>query len=264
MKKIAAFVLSGFFWSSSAFALCSNGTSCPTGNSWFRELRIVNLWTGVPANLSGNDTISIGRFGSPSNGWMAACVNGVFHRIDDPNGAGTFVSAPTGPSFVCSGSGNDQLLILQNSISCGGLTIGPFDYGGQQLHIYGQAGRDFIYGGPGTDIICGGDGSDTIYGFGGVDYLDGWTGCDRLFGGSGRDYLYGYSDADWLQEFDSGSALFGEGGSDDCLEINTLPSTMDCGPGYDGVSRPGSGEVNCEYLSACSYYWHQEDYCDDV
>ena len=193
---------------------------------------------------------------------MAACVNGVFHRVDTLEGS--FISKPTAESFICSGAGNDRVTILRSNYTCNGLTIGPFDYGGYQLHIYGQAGRDTLLGGDGTDVICGGSGSDTIYGYGGVDFLDGWTGCDKLNGGYHKDHLYGYLDADYLIENNTGSTLYGEGGHYDCLDSNSNPAVIDCGPGYDAVSNPGSGEVNCEYERHCAFTWSAGSYCSDA
>ncbi|MCA9551153.1 MAG: hypothetical protein KC933_14050 [Myxococcales bacterium] len=267
---IGAVALFALLPSAQSYAICSSGTACPSGSSWFHELRPVPLFSSTPLDVSGDDLIYLGVLRA-STPMMAACVNvagtPTLYRIDDANdGAGINFSALKAESFFCAGPGNDTVSVLRSTYKCGAFTMDPFPYNGYALHIYGQAGRDYVYGGDGVDIICGGDGSDVLYGYGGVDDLDGWTGCDYINGGAGADFALGYDQADWLVETDPAGHALGENHNYDCLDVYSTVADADCGPGYDGVEVfSSSNHSNCEYQAYCpwDYPAHAHAMCAD-
>lgn len=249
-------ILTILMWTPTAEAattcdLVSSGTACPTAaNAFIHRLTFQNF-LGASPNLSGNDTILIGKYGSI----LQACINGSWFYVMDFDGSTTTtVSSLRAASYFCTGSGNDIVTVVTTATSCGGFTLQPFDYGGYTLYQYGQGGNDVMSGGAGVDYMCGGDGddwlrggasSDRMWGMDGRDLINGQGGLDSMYGGIGSDCLSGDVDsiADVLHAEEnllSGECIFddaaasaqttcGSGGGE--VSAGSLGSIADCGGG---------------------------------
>ncbi len=124
--------------------------------------------------------------------------------------------------------------------------------------INGQDGNDTIRGGAGDDEIRGDDGNDALFGelgndllFGdqGNDVVDGGPGDDELDGGRGNDTLRGGDGDDAISGGFDADTVDGGGGNDDIRVVSGGTDTVDCGPGFDRVTKDRFDKVrNCESI----------------
>jgi Ca2+-binding RTX toxin-like protein len=124
--------------------------------------------------------------------------------------------------------------------------------------VNGQDGNDTIRGGGGDDEIRGDDGADQLFGEDGDDLLFGDSGNDVLDGGPGNDALEGGRGGDVLRGGDGDDALnggfdpdqiSGGNGNDVVTVVSSGTDTVDCGPGFDRVTKDRFDHVvNCESI----------------
>lgn len=170
-------------------------------------------------SLAGNDRVIAG-----------SGADSVFAGADNDS-----VFGGVGVDTIIGGRGDD---VLWGGDNVDRLTGGPgadLLYGGNGNDtLFGLNGSDTLFGGPGDDDMYGGNAADTLVGGGGNDRLFGGTdrdlifgdrGDDLLMGEKGRDTLNGGAGNDTLDGGDNEDVGNGEGGSDDCFNIE---SAMRC------------------------------------
>jgi RTX calcium-binding nonapeptide repeat (4 copies) len=178
----------------------------------------------------------------------ATAANGPLHLVADPAvTADLYAQGSPALADVLRGGAGDDLLDALGAFSAAGEPLAADDVsGGAGDDVLSVGGAGIGDGGPGDDGIVARDGDRlaTLHGGDGDDLLsdaaaaDGGAGDDELIralvadGGDGDDKLYG--------------AWRGTGGAGDDFLSNTSeagPSTLDGGPGDDGLSSGGAGSV---------------------
>jgi len=181
------------------FAFEMSGFSVPVA-TFIGWIESGNTYAAEAYMFSGNDQM----IGGEGNDALLG-----FAGNDSINGGGgdDALAGNEGDDTIHGGHGDDYIVGLEgNDVIEGG-------WGDDDIN--GNMGNDTVRGGDGADVVRGGKDNDIVYGDAGDDpHLNGNLGDDYVFGGTGNDTCYGGQGNDVIYGQEGNDLLSGDLGND--------------------------------------------------